>query len=312
MTPPLVPPDITIPRLPWVPVYADRLWESDFWGVATDAEFRAAFCLWIKSWTQRPPGSLPNDDRILCRIAELGGNFAKWKKVKTIAMRHWVLCDDGRLYHPVVSKLVLEAAEKLDKGRRQTSAATANRWKGSNSTIRSGKRDGAKNGTVNGQNRSEPETTLDKERNNEPSSKAHSSPPYPLPNGKGEARPLSSSLGERERIAPDPDEQRELYAAVNEMRYARGDAYRAGKLKAWDAENGAKLQHACERLAELKTNGEEPTETLKPLGTVIENQYPTHQWAQPKPTPFAEQPVHTPRPRGRPRKDAASKPMFDA
>ena len=47
-------------------------------------------------------------------------------------------------------------------------------------------------------------------------------------------------------------------------------------------------------------------------------EYPTHRWAE-KPTPFAEQPVHTPRPRGRPRKDAAvvtlgvgSKPMFDA
>ena len=47
MSSPLVPPDITIPRLPWVPVYADRLWESNFFAVATDAEFRAAFCLWL-------------------------------------------------------------------------------------------------------------------------------------------------------------------------------------------------------------------------------------------------------------------------
>ena len=142
-TPPLVPPDITIPRLPWVPVYADRLWESDFWGVATDAEFRAAFCLWLKAWNQKPPGSLPTDDRLLCRLAELNGNLAKWRKVKTIALRHWIECDDGRLYHPVIAELVLDAINKLQRGRDRTSAATANRWKSSNGNDRNGHRNGA-------------------------------------------------------------------------------------------------------------------------------------------------------------------------
>lgn len=125
MGPPLVPPDIVIPRLPWVPIYADRLWESDFFAVATDAEFRAAFCLWLKSWSQKPPGSLPIDDRMLCRLAELGGDLAKWRKVKRIALRHWIECDDGRLYHPVVAELVLDAANRLDKKRQRTEAARA-------------------------------------------------------------------------------------------------------------------------------------------------------------------------------------------
>jgi hypothetical protein len=146
MTAPLVPPDITIPRLPWVPVYADRLWESKFFAVATDAEFKAAFCLWLKSWNQKPPGSLPNDDRLLCRLAELSGNPAKWRKVKRIALRHWVECDDGRLYHPVVSELVLDANEKLQRSRERTSAATANRWKSSNSNNRNGHRNGVTDG----------------------------------------------------------------------------------------------------------------------------------------------------------------------
>jgi hypothetical protein len=127
LTAPLVPPDLAIPRLPWVPVYADRLWESNFWGVATDAEFRAAFCLWLKSWNQRPPGSLPTDDRLLCRLAELNGNLAKWHKVKRIALRHWVECEDGRLYHPVIAELVVDTANKLNKKRLRTEAARAAR-----------------------------------------------------------------------------------------------------------------------------------------------------------------------------------------
>jgi hypothetical protein len=126
---PLVPPDIVIPRLPWVPIYADRLWESNFFAVATDAEFRAAFCLWLKSWNQTPPGSLPTDDRLLCRLAELGGNLAKWRKVKRIALRHWVECDDGRLYHPVIAEFVILAANKLNANQRRTINATKNRWK---------------------------------------------------------------------------------------------------------------------------------------------------------------------------------------
>jgi hypothetical protein len=149
MTPPLVPPDTVIPRLPWVPIYADRLWESNFWGVATDAEFRAAFCLWLKSWNQKPPGSLPTDDRILCRLAELGGNLRKWKKVKPVALRHWIQCDDGRLYHPTISELVLDAHEKLRRGQERTSAATANRWNGSNTNVRNGDRNALRNGDRN-------------------------------------------------------------------------------------------------------------------------------------------------------------------
>lgn len=141
-----MPADVTIPRLPWVPVYVERLWSSDFFAVATDAEFRAAFCLWLKSWAQRPPGSLPNDDRLLCRLAELGNDLDKWKKVKRIALRHWIRCTDGRLYHPVVAELVIEAFEKLSSNKRRTAAATAARWNSTKPDIRQGKRDGNRSG----------------------------------------------------------------------------------------------------------------------------------------------------------------------
>jgi hypothetical protein len=39
------------------------------------------------------------------------------------------------------------------------------------------------------------------------------------------------------------DDERRLALKINEMRYARGDAYRAGRLAEWDAEHGAKLEH---------------------------------------------------------------------
>jgi hypothetical protein len=152
LTAPLVPPDLAIPRLPWVPVYADRLWESNFWGVATDAEFRAAFCLWLKSWNQRPPGSLPTDDRLLCRLAELNGNLAKWHKVKRIALRHWIECDDGRLYHPVIAELVVDTANKLNAKRERMANARAARGNNKASNKGNNQAGPPQDGTIKGQN----------------------------------------------------------------------------------------------------------------------------------------------------------------
>jgi hypothetical protein len=125
MAAPLVPPDVTLPRLPWVPIHGMRLFDSTFFAVATPAEFRAAFCLWVKSWHQSPPGSLPTNDRELCRLAELGGDLHAWRKVKRMALRHWERCDDGRLYHPVVAELVIESWHQLERRRKRTEAATS-------------------------------------------------------------------------------------------------------------------------------------------------------------------------------------------
>ena len=192
MTAPLIPADVTIPRLPWVPVYADRLWESDFFAVATDAEFRAAFCLWLKCWNQQPPGSLPNDDRQLCRLAELNGNLAKWHKVKRNALHHWIECDDGRLYHPVISEIILETAVKLAGNRKRTAAATSSRWKSSNEGIRNGLRNGSGNAQNSLRNGAEMEIDLDRE------SERDNSPPYSPPPRRGGGRRASQN-GEGKR-----------------------------------------------------------------------------------------------------------------
>jgi len=50
----------------------------------------------------------------------------------------------------------------------------------------------------------------------------------------------------------DNAEEWRLSEAINTMRYARGEAYRAGELAEWDAANAGRLQEARDRLRELQ------------------------------------------------------------
>lgn len=104
-----VSPDADLRKYPFTPIFRSRLFGSDFHALSTDAEWRAGVTLWLKSWDQVPAGSLPQDDIVLCRLAELGHDCKQWKKIKAGAMRGWVEHDDGRLYHPVVTEGVAEA-----------------------------------------------------------------------------------------------------------------------------------------------------------------------------------------------------------
>ena len=98
---PLTPPDCDLRGLPYMPLDVIRLGDSDLFALSTGDEFKAAVVLWCKSWVQVPAGSLPADDRIL---AHLSGTGPSWKAIKDMALRGWVLCSDGRLYHPVVAE----------------------------------------------------------------------------------------------------------------------------------------------------------------------------------------------------------------
>lgn len=106
---PLVPAEVDLRGLPWMRLDTGRLLDSDLFALSTGPEFKAAVALWCKSWTQMPAASLPTDDRIL---AHLSGAGTAWKKLKPMALRGWVECDDGRLYHPVVAEQALLAWEE--------------------------------------------------------------------------------------------------------------------------------------------------------------------------------------------------------
>lgn len=99
----------------------DRLMASELMALSTGDEFKAAVALWCRAWKQRPAGSLPDDDRVL---AAFSGAGAKWAKVKEMALRGFVKCSDGRLYHAVLCEDVRRAAEQKRKRNERTKAAT--------------------------------------------------------------------------------------------------------------------------------------------------------------------------------------------
>jgi hypothetical protein len=124
---PLVAPEVDLRDFDFVPIFRRRLFASKFHHLASASEWRAGFILWLKSWDEVPAGSLPNDDRELCALAELGRDLRDWRKVKKWALHGWLLCDDGRLYHPIVAEIALEAWERKQANRRRTEAASAAR-----------------------------------------------------------------------------------------------------------------------------------------------------------------------------------------
>lgn len=123
MTEPMTPAECDLRDYVWMPMDCNRLLTSETWLLGTAEQKVAALTLWMKSWHQVPSGSLPNNDRMLASLSEAGG---RWAKVKKHALRGWVLCSDGRLYHPVVSEKARESWQhKLDQKARTEAARAA-------------------------------------------------------------------------------------------------------------------------------------------------------------------------------------------
>lgn len=106
---PLTPLDCDLRDFAFMPLDVVRLRDSDLAVTAEADEFRCAVLLWCASWHQVPAASLPDDDKILAQYAGYGRVVKEWQKVRTGALRGWVKCADGRLYHPVVAEKASEA-----------------------------------------------------------------------------------------------------------------------------------------------------------------------------------------------------------
>lgn len=103
---PLVPAEVDLKGLGGFVLDINRLFSSELFAIGCAEEKWAAFMLWCRAWQQTPAGSLPNDERVLAAFSDAG---KRWSKVKTVAMRGFILCADGRLYHPVVCEQVMKA-----------------------------------------------------------------------------------------------------------------------------------------------------------------------------------------------------------
>lgn len=109
----------------YMPLFGHRLFGSDFDAKANDMEFRIAMRLWWAAWQQCPAGSLPSEDTALCRLADLGRDIKTWKKVKGMVLRHFVLCSDDRLYHPLLCDQAKDAYERRRRDRERKAAMRA-------------------------------------------------------------------------------------------------------------------------------------------------------------------------------------------
>lgn len=118
---PLVSAEVDLRDFGFMPLDVLRLRDSDLAALATGDEFKAAVLLWCVAWHQVPAASLPCDDRLLARYSGAG---AAWRKVKAEALRGFVECSDGRLYHATIAEKAREAWEAKAAQRARTAAAT--------------------------------------------------------------------------------------------------------------------------------------------------------------------------------------------
>lgn len=108
---PLTPLECDLRGLDYMPLLVQHFLGSTFNLTANDAEWRAGLTLLMQAWGQVPAASLPADEGALAALAGLGRDVRTWLRLKPAALRGWVACSDGRLYHPFLAKQASIAME---------------------------------------------------------------------------------------------------------------------------------------------------------------------------------------------------------
>lgn len=128
---PLTPADCDLQGFPFMKLHVQRLRDSDLAAEVDPEACWYAVLLWCASWHQVPAASVPDNDVALARLVGLGRDVKTWRKHRDGALRGFIKCADGRLYHPVVADQALEAWEGRETFRTERSAAAERqaRWR---------------------------------------------------------------------------------------------------------------------------------------------------------------------------------------
>jgi hypothetical protein len=94
-----------------MPLDVVRLQNSETWAIADGWAAKALVNLWTRSWHQVPAGSLPDDDN----LHRAWANVPDWESVRNVALRGFVKCSDGRLYHRVICEKVAELEVRFSR-----------------------------------------------------------------------------------------------------------------------------------------------------------------------------------------------------
>jgi hypothetical protein len=115
---PLTPPGCDLGGNDWFPLHFDRLRKSSWWRRATDLARARNVMLWGEAYKSVPAGSLPDDDDELAEAAGFGFDVEYWLANKSEILAPWVMCSDGRWYHPTVAEIALDAWGRVSEKRR--------------------------------------------------------------------------------------------------------------------------------------------------------------------------------------------------
>lgn len=124
---PLTPAECDLRTFPYMPLDVVRLRDSDLAAIADAELFRCSVLAWCVAWHQVPAASLPDDDAAMARLLGLGRDVKGWKKLRAAgALRGFVKCSDGRLYHEVVAEKARAAwnakSEQCDRTKKARAA----------------------------------------------------------------------------------------------------------------------------------------------------------------------------------------------
>jgi hypothetical protein len=88
----------------------EQIEQSSTWSVAKPAARPWLLMMWMLAWKQVPCGSWPADEEVIA--GALGIDEEQWALHRKALMRGWTEADDGRLYHPTITKRVIEMLGK--------------------------------------------------------------------------------------------------------------------------------------------------------------------------------------------------------